>query len=1022
MKFEEELRLENNLIQQLVSGNASSKYSQWTYRKDLNTEEKLWDNFRAIITAKNLSVLGDNMITDLEFEQIKNALKFTTFYEAGEWLSGENGVAKIILQREDASLGKVPLEIINRNAVLDCVYEVVNQVAREKINEYDRARRFDVTLLINGLPIVQIELKNRQHSYMDAFHQANKYVKEGKYDGIYSTLQMFVMTNGSDTRYIAADQKMNPQFLTKWVDKDNQPVTKYLEFAEDVLSIPMAHQMTLQYSVLDSQKKSVVLLRPYQIHAIEAVKNASKNRESGYVWHTTGSGKTLTSYKVSRNLLQISSIDKTIFVIDRTDLDQQTSQAFSSYAEHDIIDVDSTSDTSKLINTLYSTERNMIVTTRQKLTTMLKRFERWQEYDKNQGKIKKIKNLRIAFVVDECHRAVSAKTQRELEKFFKNSLWYGFTGTPIFDENNRKQVGDLAVTTEGQYGKQLHTYTVKEAIDDKAVLGFQIEYKTTLKSEKVNDVVRKTLLKENMNKSLDELNLYEQESLVPISVYEDERHMIEVLKSIFNESREKLGFKNGSGNTYSAILTASSIKQAQRYYDLIKRVKNGEFFEIDEKTKRILPDFPKVAVTYSITENEQGSSVNQDKMKEAIADYNNMFGKKCSLENIKEYNRDISERMARKKEAYLVRKNQLDIVIVQNRMLTGFDAPCLSTLFIDRPPQQSYDIIQSFSRTNRLFDKPKRFGQIVTFRTPETYKKAVQEALILYSNGGESTVLAPSWKETQKQFHIRVNNIREIAPSPNDVDLLKTRTEKKQFAKAYQELDKWYASLTVYTEYRSELLIEKFNISETELEEFHGKYINVINELKDDGTGPEDDPIDIEYELESIRTEEINYEYIVSLIQAFVPDNGEIEISKITEEDKREVDKYIEDLTVKNKQLGEIMGQIWLEVQLDPTSFKNKSILNILNIMIEETISKEIKRLADEWHVGFKELQFYLENYRESREKQVGETELTNSQNYQAYKAATENPLSLLKYKKFLKQDIYPTVLNEVILPLRRRG
>ena len=393
MKFEEELRLENNLIQQLVSGNASSKYSQWTYRKDLNTEEKLWDNFRAIITGKNLSVLGDNMITDLEFEQIKNALKFTTFYEAGEWLSGENGVAKIILQREDASLGKVPLEIINRNAVLDCVYEVVNQVAREKINEYDRARRFDVTLLINGLPIVQIELKNRQHSYMDAFHQANKYVKEGKYDGIYSTLQMFVMTNGSDTRYIAADQKMNPQFLTKWVDKENQPVTKYLEFAEDVLSIPMAHQMTLQYSVLDSQKKSVVLLRPYQIHAIEAVKNASKNRESGYVWHTTGSGKTLTSYKVSRNLLQISSIDKTIFVIDRTDLDQQTSQAFSSYAEHDIIDVDSTSDTSKLINTLYSTERNMIVTTRQKLTTMLKRFERWQEYDKNQGKIKKIKNL-----------------------------------------------------------------------------------------------------------------------------------------------------------------------------------------------------------------------------------------------------------------------------------------------------------------------------------------------------------------------------------------------------------------------------------------------------------------------------------------------------------------------------------------------------------------------------------------------------------------------------------------------------
>ncbi|MFW7387026.1 type I restriction endonuclease subunit R [Vagococcus fluvialis] len=1021
MRFEEELKLEKDLIDQLVNGNPSSKYSQWTYRDDLNTEDKLWENFKSILTEKNLAVLDGHKITDLEFEQIKNFLNFNTFYDAGKWLAGENGVAKIILQREDATLGKVALKVIDRNAILDSVYEVINQVERDKTDEFDRSRRFDITLLINGLPLVQIELKNRQHSYMDAFHQANKYAKEGKYMGIFSTLQMFVITNGSDTRYIAASHKMNPQFLTKWVDDDNQPVTKYLDFAEDVLSIPMAHRMTLQYSVLDSEKKAVILLRPYQIHAIEAVKDASKNKESGYIWHTTGSGKTLTSYKVSRNLLQIPSIDKTIFVIDRTDLDDQTSDAFTSYSEHDIIDVDSTSDTSDLIDNLYSTDRKMIVTTRQKLTTMLKRFDRWQENDRNQKKIERIKQLRIAFVVDECHRAVSAKTQRVITNFFRNSMWYGFTGTPIFDENNRKQVGDLATTTKKQYGRQLHEYTVKEAIDDKAVLGFQVEYKTTISNETLDKIVSDTLTNKKSTKNLHDLEEYQKETLVPKSVYETDEHMIEVLKSIFNESREKLGFNNGSGHTYNAILTASSIKQAQRYYELIKQAKNGELFEIDEKTKRVLPDFPKVAVTYSVTENEEVSSLNQDKMKESIADYNETFGTKFKLETIKAYNRDISERMARKKERYQLRKNQLDIVIVQNRMLTGFDAPCLSTLFIDRPPQQSYDIIQSFSRTNRLFDKPKRYGQIVTFRTPELYKRAVQSALILYSNGGESSVLAPSWEETQKQFYLRVHNIREIASCPDDVDLLKTRAEKKKFAKAYQELDKWFASLQVYTEYETEILPEKFNISENEIEEFHGKYINIIEELRIDDTGEEDDPIDIQYELESIRTEEINYEYIIALIQAFVPDDNE-EVSIISDDDKREIDKYIEELSIKNSQLGTIMGQLWLEVQMDPAQFKNDSILNILNRMIEETINNEIKRLADEWHVGYKELRFFLENYRESREKQIGETELANSQDYQGYKNSTENPLSKIKYKIFLKQDIYPKVLNEVILPLRRRS
>ena len=255
------------------------------------------------------------------------------------------------VQREDASLGTIRLEVLWRNNVAGgkSSYEVVNQVITG--GEGIRQRRGDVTLLINGLPMIQIELKSRSHPYMDAFRQIKKYDQEGQFRGIFSSLQMFVVSNVTDTRYIAAAKanKLNERFLTKWVDSENRPQPQLFDFAESVLSIPRAHEMVMQYSVIDDDKKALILLRPYQVHAIEAIREASRKRQSGYIWHTTGSGKTLTSYKVSRNLLQIPSIEKTIFVIDRTDLDQQTTSSFQSYAENDMIDIDETDDTQELV-------------------------------------------------------------------------------------------------------------------------------------------------------------------------------------------------------------------------------------------------------------------------------------------------------------------------------------------------------------------------------------------------------------------------------------------------------------------------------------------------------------------------------------------------------------------------------------------------------------------------------------------------------------------------------------------------
>ena len=422
-----ELEIEKQLISQLVTGE-----SQWTYRDDLKTEEQLWENFFEKLAQNNVALLADHPLTEQEKRQIKNQLNFVSYYDAAKWLVGENGIAKVEVQREDASLGTIRLSVIWRDNIAagKSSYEVVNQVERDKINPQDQDRRLDVTLLINGLPMIQIELKSPRVAFLDAFHQIKKYDREGKFRGIYSSLQMFVVTNKVDTRYIAAarENKLNKQFLTKWVDKDNQPITSLTSFAHEVLSIPRAHQMVMQYSVLDDSKKALILLRPYQIHAIEAVQEASRQQTSGYVWHTTGSGKTLTSYKVARNLLQIPSIQKTIFVVDRRDLDQQTTSSFLSYATNDVIDIDETDNTHDLVKRLGSNDKRVVVTTIQKITTMMRKFEQGL-YQRDADKIM---GLRVAFVVDECHRAVTPQTQKDTKAFFPQSLWYCFSGTPIF--------------------------------------------------------------------------------------------------------------------------------------------------------------------------------------------------------------------------------------------------------------------------------------------------------------------------------------------------------------------------------------------------------------------------------------------------------------------------------------------------------------------------------------------------------------------------------------------------------------
>ncbi|WP_294956056.1 type I restriction endonuclease subunit R, partial [uncultured Streptococcus sp.] len=726
--------LEQKLIDQLCQGE-----SQWTYRPDIRTEEELWDNFRYILEQNNKAKLNDGHLTDSEFAKIKNDLSHASFYDAGKWLVGENGQVYVHVQRGNETLH---LLVLNNEHVAGgtSVYEVINQYQAFGDEDDARDRRFDVTLLINGIPMIHIELKNKDHSYMDGFHQIKKYIAEGKFRGLFSNVQMFVVSNGVDTKYFSAarDNELNKKFLTGWIDSKNQPVPDFLDFAKAVLRIPEAHEMVTKYIVLDNDKKKLLVLRPYQIHAIEAMRDASKHGKSGFIWHTTGSGKTMTSYKATRNLLMdIPSIEKTIFLIDRKDLDLQTKLAFQSYADNDTIDVDDTENVNSLIKKMTDGKRQMIVTTRQKMQTMINKrlTEGTLEYNK-------IRALKVAFVVDECHRAVTPQTKRDIEAFFANSLWFGFTGTPIFEANKYEQKGDLAQTTQQLYGNCLHSYTIKEAIHDGAVLGFMVE----------------TLGKNGLTPEEEELT------------YGKEAHMRQVLDVILNKSFAKFGMEKGRGETYEAMFTVSSIEQAQKYYELLKSIKAGkDELKISDDIRRALPDFPKFAITYSVTENDEASKLNQDKMKEALDDYNDMFGTNYNLAGINAYNANLNDRLARKEKKYLNRSQQLDIVIVVDRLLTGFDAPCLSTLFIDRQPMSPQNLIQAFSRTNRLFDTKKQYGQIVTFQSPQAFKEAIDSALALYSRGGEGKPLAEDYEAVKEEFVTSLKSVRNLADTPQDV-------------------------------------------------------------------------------------------------------------------------------------------------------------------------------------------------------------------------------------------------------------
>lgn len=1013
-----ESNIEKSLIDQLTLG-----VSQWTYRPDIKNTEQLWANFRTKLNQNNIGVLKGQEITDLEMEQIKAymAEQGASTYKAALWLAGEHGIAQIPLVREDASLGTVSLMALNNREVAGghSSYEVINQFSP---SDADRDRRFDVSLLVNGIPLVHIELKNQDHPYMDAFRQIQKYCREGQFRGLFSFVQMFVVSNGTDTKYIASNinGEMGEKFLTSWVDEENKRVNGYLDFAKAALNVPMAHLMVGKYSVIDEANRRQILLRPYQIHAITKVREASRKNNSGYVWHTTGSGKTLTSYTVTKNLLDIPSIDKTIFLIDRKDLDKQTSDDFRSYAYNDDIDIDKTENTRDLEKKLLSNTRVAIVTTIQKLQNIIRKYSSDSLDATALKKKNNLRNKRIAFVVDECHRTVSPQTKKELDDFFgepgRPSLWFGFTGTPIFAENKREALGNLARTTEELYGPILHKYTIKEAIHDGAVLGFQIQSmgkgKESLQEIALqNNLETQDKLADMSETDLEKLVLRRCEASNQ-DLYNNPTHREKVVDYILNRSSGKFNINAGAGNTFEAMLTCSSIKEAQAYYKLFKEFKNRG--KIKEGILSKLPDFPKVAITYTVGENEDGAQVNQKEMAEALKDYKEMFPKApADISDLNAYNADLNKRLARKESRYRRREEQLDLVIVVDRLLTGFDAPCLSTIFLDRPPMKPQHLIQAFSRTNRIFNATKRYGQVVTLQYPLEYSKKIDEALLLYSNGGASEVSAPAWKTIKHDLKQAAQELKALTISSEDIDESSPESiEKiKLFVRAFQKVDRLLSSAQVYDEFEDEEERNSLGITVQKLQSMAGLYQNAREKIKKEG-GDDPNPLmlDLDYELEAVKSFEVNYNYLMNLIQTFVPNEKTTEKTEIDPKADARVKKFIELYKRSNTAIGEIIEKFWDDLKQEPNNFAGKDVLVIMYSRVREIQDVALQMFSEEWAVPIEELNAVRDSWN------GGEVPELNG-NYDEYSGRHDE--SKLRYKYNLRKAAKKLFIN-TLAPLQQ--
>jgi type I restriction enzyme R subunit len=762
--------------------------------------------------------------SDKEFDKVLNILNKGSVFEKAKTLREKQHIIK-------DNGENCYFEFINTEHWCQNLFQVTHQVTIE--GKYQN--RYDVTILINGLPMVQIELKRRGLELKEAFNQVNRYQRHsfGANSALFQYIQIFIISNGVNTKYYANNRNQSFKQTFYWTDKENKRLTNILNgFTSEFLEPCHISKMICKYIVLNEAYKIPMVLRPYQFYAVEAlidrVKNSNKN---GYIWHTTGSGKTLTSFKASQIIMNLPEVKKVVFVVDRKDLDYQTTKEFNSFSKGSI---DGTDNTKALVKQ-FTDDTKLIVTTIQKLNTAISK----KQY---LDMMSKLKEERIVFIFDECHRSQFGETHNRIKAFFNNIQLFGFTGTPIFADNSVKNELGRRTTTE-LFGDCLHKYVITDAIKDENVLKFSVEY------------VGRYRQKEDRETSVD----IEVEDIDTKELMEHPSRLEKIADYIIAHHNRKT-----HNREFTGMFCVSSVDNLIKYYDIFQKKKLSGEHNL------------RIATIFSYTANEDDADANgfipeelsvveepkalyglqvhsREKLDEFITHYNQMYETKFSTkdsESFYNYYNDISKK---------VKERKIDVLLVVNMFLTGFDSPTLNTLYVDKN-LKFHGLIQAYSRTNRVLNEMKSQGNIVVFRN---LKSRTDEAITLFSNkDAVDVIIMKPYEDYTSKFNEAYAELLKLTPTIDSVNDLQTEEDELEFVKAFRELIRIKNIMNSFADFQWNDL----DIDEQEFEDYKSKYLDLYDKTTGDKTEKVSILDDVDFELELIHRDEINVTYIIQLL------------------------------------------------------------------------------------------------------------------------------------------------------------
>ena len=861
-EYESEAMLEEKLIKHLELLGYS--------RINLNNLNDVKENFRKQVNAHNIEELKGKELSDREFDRL-----YTMITGKGVFASSKILREKQFLERDNGE--KVYIELFNNRQWCKNIYQVSNQITSIT---GEKETRYDVTLFINGLPLIQIELKARGKTLKEAVNQIERY-RRTSYKELYKFIQIYVVSNGVNTKYFAnTDGEINFGYTFFWTDEENNRISNLSEFSMYFLEKCFVSKMIARYMVINETDKQLMVMRPYQVYAVESlVKQALETNNNGYIWHTTGSGKTLTSFKASQILANEPNIKQVFFLVDRKDLDTQTFDEFNKFEPGS---VDFTNSTYRLVKNIQDSSKPLIITTIQKMANAIN-SPRYAEL------MEKYRDEKVVFIIDECHRSQFGDMHKAIKMHFNKAQYFGFTGTPRFIEN-KSQDGR---TTADIFEKCLHKYLLKDAINDGNVLGFSVDYYKTIDA------------------NLDKIDYVEVEGINTEEAYMADERINNITEGILTMHPLKT-----SDMTYTAIFATASIPQLVKYYNCFKSKKT------DLKIAAIF--------TYGPNEDYEGKDeLSCESLERIIEDYNKTFDTNYSVNTFDSYFKDVSKR---------VKNAEIDILIVVNMFLTGFDSKKLNTLYLDKSLKY-HDLIQAFSRTNRVEKATKTQGNIVSFRTT---KKAVDNAIRIFSDTSDpDEVLLKPYEYYKNKFIEVAKQLKEIVPTVEFVDTIQSEEEKKKFIVIFRELTKILIKLRIFRE---------FNFTEEEVGISHQEYLDYKSKYLDLATGKEAQNKvsilnDIDFELELMYTDKINVDYILNLMKSIDLANKEQ-----TDKDIKEILNKLEnadnkDLRLKSDLIREFLNKII------PTLNESDSVEENYYNFMDEHRKKEIENVAKKYDI-----------------------------------------------------------------------